>query len=72
MKRLYRSRQDRLIAGVCGGIGDYLDIDPTVIRVLWLICTILSFGICIIAYIAAWVIIPREGYEKIEPPSNSP
>jgi len=60
-----------MIAGICGGIGDYLDIDPTVIRVLWLLCTILSFGICIIAYIIAWVIIPREESEMIGPSSES-
>ena len=35
MKRLYRSKNDRMLCGVCGGIGEYLDIDPTLIRLLW-------------------------------------
>lgn len=60
-----------MIAGICGGIGEHLDIDPTVIRVLWLLFTILSYGICIIAHIIAWVIISREGSAKIGPLSES-
>lgn len=58
-KRLYRSRKDRMICGVCGGIGDYFDIDPTIIRLLW-VAFILSAGTGIIAYIIAWIIIPEE------------
>jgi Putative stress-responsive transcriptional regulator len=46
---------------VCGGIGEYLDIDPTVIRFIWVILTIVSIGAGILAYLAAWLIIPLEG-----------
>lgn len=59
MKRLYRSRTNRIIAGVCGGIADYTNIDPTVIRLLWLLLS-LFWGSGIIAYIIAWIIIPEE------------
>ncbi|MDD1675301.1 MAG: PspC domain-containing protein [Methanomicrobiales archaeon] len=61
MKNLYRSKRNRVVAGVCGGIGEYLEIDPTVIRVIWALFTIFSMGVGILAYLAAWIIIPEEG-----------
>ena len=58
MKRLYRSKDNRVLCGVCGGIGDYLNVDPTIIRLL---CLLLGFtGSGLIAYIVASVIIPEE------------
>ena len=42
MKRLYRSRTERAIAGVCAGIGEYTEVDPTVIRLIWVVLTLLS------------------------------
>jgi len=58
VKRLYRSRKDRIIAGVCGGIGEYFEIDPTLIRLVWLLLGLTGAGI--VAYIVAWVVIPEE------------
>jgi len=58
-KRLYRSIRNRKIAGVCGGVGDYFDIDPTIIRLAWL-AVILAGGGGLIAYIIAWIIVPKE------------
>lgn len=58
-KRLYRSKSNRIIAGVCAGIGEYLDIDPTVVRLLWVLFTLVSMGAGIVAYIIAWVIMPE-------------
>jgi phage shock protein C len=58
--RLTRTVNDRKIAGVCGGFARYLNMDPTLVRVLWLL---LTFGLPpagIIGYIAAWIIIPTE------------
>ncbi len=49
-----------MIAGVCEGIGEFLEIDPTVVRVIWAFVTILSMGVGIIAYILAWIIIPEK------------
>ncbi|NMB09483.1 MAG: PspC domain-containing protein [Tissierellia bacterium] len=60
-KRLYRSLYDRKIAGVCGGLGEFFGIDPTIIRFLWAI-SIFLYGTGIFAYIIAWVIIPEEPY----------
>jgi phage shock protein PspC (stress-responsive transcriptional regulator) len=59
MNKLYRSKKNRIIAGVCGGIGEYLKVDPTLIRLLWLLISIMG-GSGIIAYIIAWIIIPEE------------
>jgi phage shock protein C len=61
MNKLYRSKRNRIIAGVCGGIGEYFKIDPTLIRLLWLLISILSGGAGgLFAYIIAWIIIPEE------------
>jgi len=58
-KKLLRSKKNRVIAGVCAGIGEYLGMDPTIIRLLWVIFIFLSFGAAILAYIIAWIIIPE-------------
>ncbi len=63
MKKLYRSRKERVIGGVCGGIGVYFGIDPTLARIIWVAATLLG-GAGIIAYIVAWIVIPEE--PKIE------
>jgi len=59
MKKLFRSQSEKKIAGVCGGIGEYFDIDPTIIR---LACVALLFagGSAILAYLLAWIIVPLE------------
>lgn len=65
MKKLYRSGQNKMIAGVCGGIAEYLEIDPTVIRLLWIVFTILSLGFGgVLAYILAWIIMPKNPKHK--------
>ena len=57
-KRLYRSIDDKKIAGVCGGLGEYFDIDPTIVRLAW-VALILAAGGGIVAYIIAWIIVPK-------------
>ena len=58
MKKLYRSRDNRVLCGVCGGIGEFLDVDPTIIRLL---CLLLGFtGTGLFVYIVAAIIIPEE------------
>lgn len=58
MKRLLRSN-NRMVCGVCAGIGEYLNIDPTVVRLLWVIFSIASFGTGLLAYIIAALIMPE-------------
>jgi len=62
MKKLYRSRKDTKIAGVCGGIAEYFNVDSNIIRLL-AVLTIFFGGGGIIAYIIAWIIIPLESVE---------
>jgi phage shock protein C len=60
-KRLSRSTRDSKIAGVCGGIAEYLDIDPTLVRVIWVALSVVPGGIIGggLAYLLAWLIIPK-------------
>ena len=57
-KRLYRSRTDKVIGGVCGGLADYFDVDPTLVRLL-VVLLFLAGGIGILAYLIAWIVIPK-------------
>ena len=60
MKRLYRSKKERVLGGVCAGLGEHFDIDPTVIRLAWAVITVISIGTGILVYILAWILIPEE------------
>lgn len=59
MKKLYRSVDDRMLSGVCGGLGDYFNIDSTLIRLLLVTALFFSAGTMIFVYIIAAVIIPN-------------
>ena len=56
MKKLHRNKKDGKIAGICAGIGDYFDIDPVIVRLLFLLALFLGGGL--IVYIIAWIVIP--------------
>jgi phage shock protein C len=58
-KKLQRSRTNHKIAGVCGGLGEYFDVDPTLIRLVWLIALFFA-GTGLLAYIIAWIVMPEE------------
>lgn len=58
-KRLYRSEQNQMLCGVCGGIAEYFNIDPTLVRLAWAIFTCVG-GAGILAYIIAAIIIPKQ------------
>ncbi|NIO21342.1 MAG: PspC domain-containing protein [Candidatus Aenigmarchaeota archaeon] len=64
--RLYRSGRDRLLGGVCGGIAEYLGVDPVIVRLVWIAGTLLLWGFGIVLYIICWVIIPRNPRHKWE------
>ncbi|MDW7672144.1 MAG: PspC domain-containing protein [Bacillota bacterium] len=60
MKRLYVSEKDKKLAGVCGGIAEYFEVDPTLVRLIWVILTIFSIGFGgIIAYLIAMAVMPK-------------
>ena len=58
-RKLYRSKTDRKVAGVCGGLAQYFNIDPTLIRVLFVVLAVLG-GSGLVLYLALWIIVPRE------------
>ncbi len=61
IKALSRSKKNRMIAGICSGIAEFLEIDPTLVRLLWAVLTVITAVVPgIIVYIIAWIIIPEE------------
>lgn len=58
MKRLYRTKKDRILGGVCGGMGVYFNIDPNLVRLIWVILGFTGLGI--ILYVVACCIVPEE------------
>ncbi len=65
-KRLYRSRENRMVSGVAGGLSEYFDVDPVIVRALFLITT-LGGGTGLIAYIVLWIIVPLRPYQFSDP-----
>jgi phage shock protein C len=64
-KRLYRSTQDRMFAGVCGGIAEYLDVDPTLVRLVFAALTLMG-GPGIIIYIVLMLVVPEEPDKRLK------
>ena len=60
-KRLVRRRDNRIIAGVCAGIADYLGVDVNLLRVVVAVLTVFTVGTGVVAYAIAWAVIPEEG-----------
>ncbi len=70
-KKLYRSRTDKTIAGVCGGLAKYLNIDPTLVRLLWVVISVFAAGIGgLIIYAVCCAIIPEEPEKVLEEPTT--
>ena len=65
VKRLYRSGKEKILGGVCGGIGEYVGVDPTLIRLLWVLFS-LAYGMGILLYIIMWIIVPRNPRHRWE------
>jgi phage shock protein PspC (stress-responsive transcriptional regulator) len=59
MKRLYKSSQNKMVSGVCGGVAEYFNFDPSIIRILWAIWCLFA-GMGLVAYIIAAIILPKE------------
>ena len=66
MKRLYRSRKERMPGGTCGESGSHIDVDPTIIRMAGVVVTLLFLGLGIIVYPIAGIIIPESPEEYME------
>ncbi len=63
-KRLYRSRTDKMMGGVAGGLAEYFEVDPVIIRAVFIIST-LAWGISLLAYIVLWIIVPVNPVETV-------
>src|SRR5262245_6587275 len=66
-RRLTRSSRERMWAGVAGGLAEYFDIDPSLVRLIWVAAAVVSGGLAIPIYILAWIILPRDD----RPPATS-
>jgi len=63
-KKLYRSRKEQMIAGVCGGVAEYFAIDPTIVRLVFVLLALLG-GPGLIIYIVLWIVVPEEPVEGV-------
>lgn len=73
-RRLVRRTDDKMLGGVCGGLADHLGLDPTLVRLLTVLVTVLGAGSVIIAYLVAWVIVPKDvdvlGFSPVPAPQH--
>jgi phage shock protein C len=74
-KKIYRSRDNRMIAGVCAGLGEFLNIDPTLVRLLFAIGAVVGVGSTILIYIVLMIVVPEEplgGPVVVQPAPETP
>lgn len=60
MKKLHLSSANKMFAGVCGGIGEYFNIDPSLVRIVWAILSFTTFGTMAVLYLICWAVFPLE------------
>ncbi len=65
INKIYRSKEDKIIAGVCAGIADYFKIDPAIVRLLWVLGSFISIGLGLLVYIILIFILPQKSEETI-------
>ncbi len=65
-RRLYRCRHDRRLAGVAAGTAEYLDLDPTIVRLLWFVSIFLTGGLSVLLYFVMAIIVPQEPMTDVE------
>lgn len=58
-RSLRRSRGDRMVAGVCAGVAEYLRVDPTLVRIGFVVLVVISWGVALLAYLAGWLLMPE-------------
>jgi phage shock protein PspC (stress-responsive transcriptional regulator) len=58
-RRLYRSRTESVLGGVAGGVAEYLDADPSIVRIIWAILGIATGGIFVVLYVVMWIVVPE-------------
>jgi phage shock protein C len=70
-RRLYKSDRDRVISGVAGGVAEYLDVDPAIVRVIWALLALVTGGVFFVLYIVMWIVVPHEP-DAGEAPAGDP
>jgi phage shock protein C len=70
-RRLYRSRTDRVLTGIAGGMADYLEVDPTIVRILWVLATIFTGGLVLLLYIVLAFVIPVNPFQGGPAPAGA-
>jgi phage shock protein C len=65
-KKLFRSRNNRMIGGVCAGIGDFFGIDPTIVRLLFVFSVIFGYGITVLLYLVLFIVVPEAPQNAVE------
>ena len=68
-RRLRRSSRDKTVAGICGGFGEYFNVDPTLVRVLWILAVLLG-GTGLLLYVILWIVMPLDGDPDLVTPRN--
>jgi len=63
-RKLYRSSSNKVIAGICGGLGEHFDVDPTIMRIVAVVAGLASFGAVLVFYLLAWIIIPQQPFDE--------
>jgi phage shock protein PspC (stress-responsive transcriptional regulator) len=69
-RRLYRSRHDSVLGGVAGGVAEYLDVDPSIVRIIWAVLAIVTGGLFLLLYIVMWIVVPESPYAAGPPPGG--
>ncbi len=57
-RRLYRSETEKVLGGVAGGVSEYLDVDPSIVRVVWAVLALITGGVFFVLYIVMWIVVP--------------
>lgn len=70
-RRLYRSQTDSVVSGVAGGVAEYLDVDPAIVRVLWALLAVITGGVFLILYVVMWIVVPY-GPDAGQRPAGDP
>ena len=71
MNRLYRSRHDRMLAGVAGGLAEMWGADPSLVRVIWALLAVFTGGIALLVYIVMAIVVPEESLDFEGPPAGA-
>lgn len=58
-RRLYRSTTDSILGGVAAGVADYLDADPSIVRIVWAVLAVVTGGIFVVLYVVMWIVVPE-------------